>query len=271
MLLTYGVTTLRFGDTFNDFVSWTDGLYTVANKLALKTPPIAQAEVFGGMQVQPLNGGFYTDSLLNPGTNYTITGIANGIVTTQEANTLTAGQQLQFADLVGGSSILNGTGYYVDQVITSTTFSINANDNRDLSQASATGGTVTTIPSPSDSQNWGAIVPNGQQMQLLSRDERATHSVFAGFTPSRILLTKTTDDVPQPLLQFSGVQSIGYKGGHLQAGLGFQSAGNAYYLQVDYLGYYKFVNANDSSDNEVVATIAVGQNALALASIFRES
>ncbi len=262
MLMTYGVTTLYSGTGFNDFVRWTDGLYTVANTLADKKDPNSFGMVFGGMQVQPLDGGFYVDSILNDGASYEIDNITNGVVKTQMPNTLTAGQQLQFADLVGASGIVNGTGYSVDEVVDPMTFTIKANDGHDLSQASATGGSVTTVASPSDDEGWGALVPNGQQMQLIDKGQRAAHSVFAGFTPTRMLISKTTDAVPQPLLQFAGVQTVGYKGGHLQAGVGFQGAGNAYYLQVDYLGFYKFVNANNSSDNEFVATISVGQNAL---------
>ncbi|MDW5265931.1 MULTISPECIES: SdrD B-like domain-containing protein [Acidobacteriaceae] len=259
MLLVYGSITLNTnnnGIDFTNFVGWTLGLYTVVNQLAVGTTP---AEVSGGMTIQPLDGGFYTDSLVNAGQLFTIQSFANGMVTTTAPNAFTSGQDLQFGSLVNPSGgVNNGTGYMVAAVKSPTEFTIAALDNSDVSKASAGGGTVTSVASPSDSENWGALIPNGQQMQLSTPNQLSTQSVYLGFTPARILFTQTTDAVPVPLLQFSGLQTVEYKGGNVSAGLGYQSANDAQYLQINYLGYYVFINANNDGNNEAVLTASLG-------------
>ena len=259
VLMVYGSVTLstnKSGIYFYNYISWTQGIYTIANQLAtgVDTP----ATVFGGMTIQPLDGGVYSDTLINPGTLLDIVSFANGTVKTSAPNGFQPTQQVQFASLVNPSGgVDDSSGYYVDAVLSATQFTIKAIDNHDVSNASAGGGTVTVLSSPSDSENWGALIPNGQQMQLTSPTQLQNESIYLGFTPSRILMTQSTDAVPQPQLQFSGVHSGAYKGGNFTVGMGFQSANDAQYLEIDYQGYYKFVNANDGS-NEAVLTATLG-------------
>ncbi len=190
--------------------------------------------------------------------DFAIESFAHGTVTTTQANSFASGEKLQLSNLVNPSGgVENGTGYIVGEVQTEARFTIKAPDGSDLPEASADGGTVASMASSSDSETWGALVPNGQQMQLTTPDQMSSRSVYFGFTPERILYTKTTDAVPEPVLQFSGVQSFEYKGGTFTAGLGFQSANQAQYLQIDYRGYYQFVDAHDG-DNELVLTVTVG-------------
>jgi hypothetical protein len=205
------------------------------------------------------DGGTVVSIIPSP-QDFAISSFAEGTVTTEAPNSFTPGQNLNFSNLVNPSGgVSNGTGYYVDSVLSLTEFRIKALNGSDVSKSSADGGTVASIiPSAQDSSNWGALIPNGQQMPLTSPKELSGNMFRAGFTPSRILLTKTTDAVPQPVLQFSGVQAIEYKRGIINAGLGFQSANNAQYLQIDYLGYFKFVNANNGGDNEIVLTGTLG-------------
>jgi hypothetical protein len=264
MLLAYGTVSLgnnNNGINFFNYVGWTQGLYTLANQLGVVTNPPTPAQVTGGMTIQPYDGGFYTDSLINAGTDFTISSFSSGTVTTSAPNTFTPGQNLQFANLENPSGgVENGTGYKVAVILSLTKFTIAALDGHDVSAAAAdvANATVTSIPSPSDSENWGALLPNGQQMQLTTTSQRTTHTIYAGFTPNRILYTKTTDAVPQPILQFSGVQTIEYKGGNITAGLGFQSANDAQYLQINYQGYYQFVQAANDGNNEAVFTATLG-------------
>ncbi len=258
MLLAYGTVTLgnnNNGIDFYNYAGWTQGLYTVANQLAVGTTP---AQVAGGMTIQPLDGGFYTDSLVNTGTNFTITAFANGTVTTSEPNGLTVGQNLEFIGLVNPTGgVSDGTGFEVATIISTTQFTIAALDKHDVSQAAAGGGSVTSIASPSDSENWGALVPNGQPMQLSTNNQRTTNTFYAAFTPSRILLTKSIDAVPEPVLQFSGVQTIEYQRSNITAGFGYQSGNDAQYLQINFDGYYEFINATEGT-NTAMLTFAYG-------------
>jgi len=259
MLLAYGTVTLNNnnnGVDFYNYVSWTQGLYTVANQLQTSTE---SAQVFGGMAIQPMDGGFYTDSLINAGTDFTIKSFSNGTVTTNAPNSFTSGQKLQFANLTNPSGgVEDGSGCCVETVISLTEFTISALDGHDVTKAAANSGTVASIPSANDGENWGALVPNGQQMQLTSYAQRVANTFYAGFTPSRILFTRTKDAVPQPLLQFSGVQTVEYKRGNVTAGVGFHSANEAQYLEIDFRGYFQFVNANNDDNNEAVLTFALG-------------
>src|ERR1700761_6490432 len=142
VLLAYGTVSLnnsKGGINFYNYVGWTQGLYTVANLLST---PTQSAQVVGGMSIQPFDGGFYTDSLINDGTDFAIKTFAKGAVTTTAPNSFVSGQKLQFSDLANPSGgVGDGDGYFVETVLSVTEFTISALDGHDVSQAAADAGT----------------------------------------------------------------------------------------------------------------------------------
>ncbi|MGC4033587.1 MAG: SdrD B-like domain-containing protein [Tepidisphaeraceae bacterium] len=254
MLLSYGVTTLNSGLNLNNSIAWSNGLYTVSTG--------SGGTVVGGLTIQTVGGAMYTDSLLNTGTLYDISTVHSSTVTLNAPASLTSGQTIEFSGLTDNIGLLAGPVYAVDQVISPTQFTFKAKDNSDVSGASASSGKVTTIASGTDTENWGAAILFPTQLNLMGPQSVGNAPAKIGFTPTRILLTKTTDAVSKPQLRFSGLQSFEYNDSKFNVGIGYSSPNDNKYLNIDASGLYQLIDGDDLDKTKIELNFTLGDTAI---------